>query len=114
MEITDLMKKQLALFIQEEVKKEFSFLHFSGNLMNTITINKTKNGWEVDIPAEMFSISDYKKKGVIIKIPGGGSYASLINTTGGFSGKHKGYVEECISKAINKWMYQYQIKGKVK
>ena len=112
--ITDEMKKELAILIQEELKKEFETVHFTGNLMNTIKIYKTDKGWNVDIPAERYLFSEYVRKGVLIKYGHGGSYASKINTTGGFSGKHKGYVERCIDAAVIKWLSKYQIRGKVK
>lgn len=37
-----------------------------------------------------------------------GSYAEEVDSTGGFSGTHKDYVERCIRKGIEKWKSQYK------
>lgn len=114
MKVTEQMKLDLAELIVQSLQKEFEIVHYTGNLMNTIKIIETENGVAVEIPAERYLFSAYRKKGVIVPYGFGGSYASKIDKTGGFSGKHKGYVEKCINEAITKWMFKHQIKGRVK
>ena len=114
MQVTEQMKLDLAKLIVQSLQKEFQIVHYTGNLMNTIKIIETENGVAVEIPAERYLFSTYRKKGVIIPYGFGGSYASEIDETGGFSGKHKGYVERCIDEAIARWMLKYQISGRIK
>lgn len=109
----DTAKRQLAELIKHNLVNEFQEIHFSKNLMNTIKVRQNDDGnWEVDIPADLYNLKQFKKKGVIIKTYKG-SYAERINQTGGFSGKHTGYVEKIIKKCIQQWLNSNQIKGKV-
>ena len=109
----DSLRYRLALIIEKNLKAEFEILHFSRNLMNTIKVSKNSEGnWEVDIPADLYNLKQFKKKGVIIKTYKG-SYAERINQTGGFSGKHKGYVEKVIEKSIKQWLAEIKKNGKV-
>lgn len=114
MELTEEMKKELAELIADNIKKEFADVHYTGNLAATIKIYQTENGWAVEIPAERYSFAEYQKAGVIVPYEKGGSYASSINKTGGFSGKHKGYVEKCIEAAIHQWMTRNHIQGRMR
>lgn len=92
----------LALLIEDELKKEFSFTFLSGNLKNSIRIEKGEgNGYNIIIPAQLYDINEWKKTGVKVHRPG--SYAAEVDKTGGFSGKHKNYVDRCIEKALTKW-----------
>jgi hypothetical protein len=92
----------LAMLIEDEIKKEFSVAFLSGNLKNSIKIEKGNgNGYNVIIPAELYDIGEWKKTGV--KVYKQGSYASMVDKDGGFSGTHKDYVNRCINKAITRW-----------
>lgn len=109
----DYYKQKLASIIQKNLQEEFKTVHFSKNLMNTIKVSKNSEGnWEVDIPADLYNLKQFKKKGVIIKTYKG-SYAERINQTGGFSGKHKGYIETIIAKSVKEWLAAIGKKGKV-
>ena len=104
----------LASYIVSELEKEFDRYYLSKNLINTIDVKFQDYGKKViiDIPAQIYDVALYKKSGVILYK--GGSYAQKINETGGYSGKHKGYVEKCISNAIKKFLKEYKINGKIK
>lgn len=101
----------LAMLIEDEVKKEFNFTHLSGNLKDTIKIEKgSTGGYNIIISAKLYDIAKYKEEGVKIYRPG--SYASEVDKTGGFSGTHKEYVNKCINKAIDRWLKS--VSGKYK
>lgn len=105
--------EELARLIVEEIKMQFKITHFTYNLANTLKIYKNEKGnWCVEIPAEMYNFDIYRKKGIIVKW-GDGSYASKIDETGGFSGKHKNYIDKCINRAIILWMNMNNIEGRV-
>ena len=92
----------LAMLIEDEIKKEFSLTYLSGNLRESIRIEKGEgNGYNVIIPAALYDISEWKKTGVKNHKPG--SYAAEVDKTGGFSGKHKDYVQRCVDKALVRW-----------
>ena len=102
-----------SLELAEEIKKEI-ISHFvssgsvvSGNLINTIKVYKNKNGWSVDIPAEIYDRNVWEKEHVIVHT-GKGSYANTLNE----SSKHKDYVLESISKAIKSWEEKNKFKTK--
>ena len=106
------MKKRLAELIVERIKANFQNKFISQNLINTISIYETENGWAVDIPAECYDITEFNKKGVVV-YNGKGSYAQAVNKSGGFSKSHKNYVEKAINEAIAIWKNEQGIKGKV-
>lgn len=95
--------EELAEMIKNNIKSDFEKVHLSGNLMNTIKVSYNADGFQVEIPAEMYDIALYKKDKVL-KFTGKGSYAQEVNETGGHSGKHKNYVERAIETAINEWI----------
>lgn len=105
--------ENLVKLILEELRKEFETVRLSGNLINTIKVYKEDGKWIIDIPAQMYDINRYKKSGVVV-YNNRGSYASEVDKSGGFSGKHVDYVDRCIANAIQLWMTQNNIKGKVK
>ena len=111
--VSDTQLEVLAQMIQEQIEMEFERVHYSGNLKNTIEVNRTANGFEVVIPAEMYDLWTYQNKGAII-YTGEGSYAQAVNEEGGFSGKHVDYVERAISNALALWNATYQLHGKVR
>lgn len=96
---------ELAKCIEEAFKEEFRNVHLAKNLVNTMKIEVTDTGVVIDIPAMKYNMKKFKETGVV-KYYYRGSYAQQINNTGGLSGKHVGYVEECIKKGIEKWMAQ--------
>ena len=114
MKVTEEMKKDLVKLIVENFKKEFFTVHFTGNLMDTIEIHQTEDGIAVEIPAMRYSFEKWEKEGVIVPYEKGGSYASQVDKTGGFSGKHKGYVDKCIDLAISQWLTKYHINGRIR
>lgn len=111
---SDYRKEKLAKLIVDELKKEFENVHLSKNLINTIKIYSDKDNWVVEIPAVMYDFKTYFSKGVIVPYNGDDSYAELINKTGGFSKKHKNYVENCINSAIQQWLASEKIEAKVR
>lgn len=105
--------EQLANKIVEKLKKNFANVYLSGNLKDTIKVNKTPNGFEVEIPAKIYDLAKFYKTGAII-YTNNGSYASEVDETGGFSGVHKNYVEMAIYQAIYEWMKENNYNGSVK
>lgn len=106
MDLLDLARK-----IEANLKKEFELVHLSGNLMNTIQIIPSENGFYVDIPADMYDLQTWFDKGVIV-YTGDGSYAEEVNKVGGFSKTHTGYVEYAIKTAINEFLKEKGLKVK--
>ena len=105
--------KQLADYIVEYIKADFQTIYLSGNLRDTITIEKTSNGYKIEIPAEMYDVQRFKNTGAII-YTGQGSYASEVDKTGGFSGKHTNYVDRAISLGLFKWGFKQGINYRLK
>lgn len=111
-------------FIKEtrkNIKRDFQKVHLSGNLMDTVTVEwlsssqyhflnglietgefleKPQKVAIIHIPAVRYDLKRYREDMVIIHHPEWGSYAQEVNITGGFSGKHKGYVENAIYQAL--------------
>lgn len=112
----DKEKLKLARIIVKNLKAEFSVFHLSGNLANTITITKysseSQSGYDINIPAEIYDIPLYRRKGVVVHT-GTGSYANEVDLSGGFSGRHKNYVDRCIQASIQEWLSLSKIKAKV-
>lgn len=112
----DKEKLKLARIIVKNLKAEFSVVHLSGNLANTISITKysseSQSGYDINIPAEIYDIPLYRRKGVIVHT-GNGSYANEVDLSGGFSGRHKNYVDRCIQESIQEWLSLSRIKAKV-
>ena len=94
--------QELAELIRAYIRANFETVHLSGNLMDTITVEKTADGFTVEIPAEIYDLKRWKKEKAIV-YTGEGSYAEKVNQTGGFSGKHANYVEDEIEIAIIDW-----------
>lgn len=102
----------LANYIIQEIKEEFSIIHFSGNLKDTILLEETEDGYDVVITAQLYDVEYFEQHGVIV-YDREGSYASEVDKKGGFSRKHRGYINRCINTAIDKWMADNQYEGKV-
>lgn len=109
--ITEDSRKNLAEAIAKHLRMDFAEVFLSGNLRETITIEKSGNDWKVHIPAVRYDIQKFKDEGVIIKHPEEGSYAEAVNKSGGFSKKHKNYVERALEKAITEWLGEIGVKS---
>lgn len=103
---------ELAKCIEEAFKEEFRIYNYSGNLINTMSVNVVDDNVTIDIPAQTYDMLEYKMK-KIIKYTNKGSYAEQVNKTGGFSGMHVGFIERCIEKGIQKWLDQNGLSGRV-
>lgn len=104
-------KRALANFIAQRIVDDFEFVHFSGNLANTIRIENDKGKIRVIVPAVKYDLGAFKSRGVIIYQEEQGSYAEKVNKKGGFSKKHKGYVERAIGEGIEEWLAYLGIKA---
>lgn len=93
----------LADLIDDGIQADFMLIHLSANLMETIEIEVTPIGFNVIIPAEMYDIDLWMKKGAIV-YKGTGSYADEVDISGGWSGSHIGYVDRAIDSAIIRWL----------
>lgn len=98
----------LAKCIEEAIREEFKTSHLSQNLVNTIKIEQYNGVVTIDIPAMKYNMKKFKETGVI-KYYYRGSYAEQLNQRG----EHKGYVERCIEKGIEKWMAQKGVSCRV-
>ena len=119
--------EMLADIIVKNIKEEFSEKHLSGNLVNTITVEKLGDEIKINIPAQTYNMLKYLEKGVVIHT-GHGSYASSLDEEGSSfmiypggtrkgsfrtsPGNHKGYVDKVINKSIREW--RGVINGKIK
>lgn len=118
----------LANLIVENIKKDFEDKHLSGNLINTMYIEKTQDGVSIVVPAEKYNIPMYIRKGVVIH-SGTGSYASTLDEEGSIIrlpgngrgrpkdkkiGNHVGYVEKAIKDAIETWRNMIEEKYEIK
>lgn len=101
----------LANKIKKYIKQDFEETHLSGNLMENINVTLTSKGISIEIPAEMYDIKKFLREGVIV-YTGEGSYAEQVDEVGGFSRKHKNYVEIAIRKALREWLTENNFKVK--
>lgn len=105
---------ELSTIIVDFITKNFETTYLSKNLVNTIKITSTQdNSITIEIPAEKYDISTFTKEGKIV-YTNTGSYASLVDETGGFSGEHKNYIEKAIKQAIALWLNKQQMQGRIK
>lgn len=99
--------KLLADIIVKNIREEFQEKHLSGNLADTIRVEKYNGsdgiGYDVVIPAETYDIKEFSKTGKIVYTYNG-SYASQVDVTGGFSKEHKDYINRCIDKSVREWL----------
>lgn len=109
------LSKSLAEYLEKWLKYDFTYIHLSRNLMDTITVTKRDDGkgYTVSIPAQIYDMKLYKQKGVVV-YKGTGSYASKVNTTGGHSKLHKHYVEKAIQRAIEELIKTYDLNVNLK
>lgn len=109
--MSDESKRALANFIAQRIVEDFELVHLSGNLANTIRIENDKGKIRVIVPAVKYDLGIFKSRGVIIYHEEQGSYAQKVNKKGGFSKKHKGYVERAIGEGIEDWLAYLGIKA---
>ena len=107
-----ILLQKLAEKIKEKIRNDFKDVHLSQNLMNTISVSSTPTGFLIDIPAEIYDLAKYYKEGVII-YTGAGSYAEDVDINGGFSGKHKDYIERAILESVSEWVAENELRSKV-
>ena len=93
---------ELARQIYMSIKENFETIHLSGNLVDTMKIVRTDNGYKIEIPADKYIMDLFIKQGVLI-YNGKGSYAVQVDREGGLSGKHKNYVSKAIDEGISNW-----------
>ena len=93
--------QKFSLNVYNFCRQDFDTIYLSGNLRRTTTISKTNsNEYQINIPARVYNINLFKKKGIIVYKDDGltntrikkkgviknGSYADEVNTySGGFS-----------------------------
>ena len=102
------MKQTLSRLILMEIKKEFDLKHLSGNLARTIKVAFRNGNVYIEIPAEKYNMALYKRTGTIV-YTGKGSYASKIDRYGSKYHHHKGYIDNAVNVAIQKWKNYYGI-----
>lgn len=107
-----ILLQKLAEKIKQKIINDFKEVHLSQNLMNTISVSSTPTGFLIDIPAEIYDLAKYYKEGVII-YTGAGSYAEDVDINGGFSGKHKDYIERAILESVSEWVAENELRSKV-
>lgn len=109
--------RELMVFIEINLRKEFAKQHLSGNLINTLEFDETEDAVTLTIPARIYNFYQFQKNGVVIP-RGNGSYASKLDRTGSEfvyyppeGGRkfikphnHVGYVDKIINDAINQWL----------
>ena len=110
--MTQELLQKLAEKIKEKIKDDFKEVHLSQKLMNTISVTPTSTGFLIDIPAEVYDLNKYKKEGVIV-YTGNGSYAEEVDVQGGFSGKHKEYIERAILESIREWLVENELRARI-
>lgn len=119
--ITEVFYRKFITETKRNIKRDFRKIHLSGNLMDTITVEWFSSQRDhiifglvdpgeflekpvkvaiVHIPAVRYDLKRYREDMVVIHHPEWGSYAQEVNITGGFSGKHVGYVENAIYQAL--------------
>ena len=114
MEITDAMLEKLASLIKDALQEGFREYYLTGRLRDTISVSKGGDGSViVHIPADAYDLNLYRATHVIVNRPDLGSYAQLVNITGGLSHRHIGYVEHALDVAILTWIRYYKLDAEV-
>ena len=109
--------RKMLLSLQDMIMNEFDmeFLghELTGNLRKSIRPEITENGIAIEILAPRYSAKIWFEKGYQ-QFTGKGSYASEVDKRGSWFGNHEGYIEQCIDRAVKKWMAYYHIKARIK
>lgn len=100
----------LAEIIKQELEKEFEHYKLSGQMQDSISIKKTKDGVSVILDAQKYEISTFIRTGRIINKPG--SYALELNEKGSPFKHHKNFVDKRINSAIDRWCKENNIRIK--
>lgn len=108
------LKQELAKCIVEELNEEFRYVYLTKQLVDSIKIHTFNDDVFIEIEPQIYDISYAMKYGVIKPGKKTGSYASEVDRYGGISGKHKGYLEKCIQKGIQKWLALNSINAKLR
>ena len=104
----------LATAITRELEDEFSEIYLTHNLVDTIEVRTIGEDIEIEIPAVMYDVAFWKKKGVLVYNQLKASYASEVDETGGFSHRHTNFIERAIDKAISQWISELSVDCEVK
>lgn len=104
--------ESLATVIYNAYQYNFQMVHLSGNLADTMKIVPKGDAVEIHIPAKRYNMAEYRRTKAIV-YNGKGSYAQKVNQTGGFSGIHKGYIENGILSSITEYLAIIGKKGEV-
>lgn len=109
-----MLEKELELLsniILRKLNEEFDLKHLSGNLIRTIRVESSSDEIKIHIPAEIYDMLEYSKRGVVIPT-GEGSYASKLDIEGSsytignkkYSPRnHIGYINKIINDSIMEW-----------
>lgn len=108
-EVTERSLETLSVYIAEELQRGFRDVFLSGNLRDTIWVEQVGETFQVHVPAVCYNIPIFLKTGVVIYDQGDKSYAKQVDITGGWSGKHKNYVENAIQNALTRWMAEMEM-----
>ena len=91
------------------LKEDFVIHKLSGNLADTIVLEKENNDYVIKIPALKYDIKLWKDKGVIV-YTNEGSYASSVNK---YNKNHKEFVSRAIRNGIQKTLESQKIRAEV-
>ena len=113
---------ELAVFVVENLKKEFSEKYLSKNLIRSIETRKNGNIVQIIIPADIYDFKTFFTKGAVVKT-NTGSYANKLDVEGSWftyynkKGKkrkkvspknHKGYVQKVVDDAVSKFVSKHR------
>lgn len=87
----------LAKTINTEIPKSTSFFYIYETVGIGLPPTKILT---IHIPAVRYDLDKWFKDHVVVHTPEKGSYAQEVNVKGGFSGLHRGYVEQAIISSI--------------
>ena len=104
--------EKLASQIEKCIKEEFNAKHLTGSISKAIKVEKTEKGYDIVIDPVIYDLNLYLTKKVIVRKQSG-SYASALDTKGSPWGNHKGFIDNCLKKAIDNFLKELQLKAKV-
>lgn len=122
-------KSDLGNLIRKNISEEFREKHMSGNLSNTVYVERLPDKVRVVVPARTYNMLKFQTQGVIVHT-GNRSYASKLDRFGSefyiypFGTRkgsrlikphnHIGYVDKAIMLSIRQWMAKSDAKGRIK
>ena len=104
----------LGKIILRKLNEEFDLKHLSGNLIRTIRVESSSDEIKIHIPAEIYDVLEYKRRGVVVPT-GEGSYASKLDIEGSSymvgskrysPHNHIGYINKVVNEAIEEWSHR--------